>query len=488
MGVVIRQSLSNAASNYLGVIVGAINILILYPRAFANDPEYFGLVQLIISYSLVMSTFLSLGVPGVVIKHFPEVDLKKRPEFLGFFLVFPFPVLLVISLLLYLFRDSVVPFLNSEPVFMEYWYYLIPLAFLNVYFEIFASISQSYLKTTLPVFLKEVERRVVTSILLVVYWAGWISLETFLVLFTVSMALQFIILIGFLYRKGFLRLKMNLQYSVYRPMLVYGAFMLATTGANFLVNKIDTLMVGKFVDLSNVAFYSIAFFIGSILNVPGKSLMIVTRPIISRAFADKRMQQVESIYKDTALNLSIVGVLLFTLLWLNIDDLFFLLPENYREGKDVVLIIAAAQLFNLSAGQNGVIISVSKYYRFNMWALFFLLAVAIGVNLVLIPRMGITGAAIATLISIFSFNLLKTVYIRLKLKMQPFKLQVLLLLPIIGITVLVGYFSDFFNNPIINILVKSALATLAFVILTYLLKISPDVNRIIRKGLTYVGR
>lgn len=487
MGLIIRQSLSNAASNYLGLVIGAINILIIYPRAFANDPEYFGLVQLIISYSLVMATFLNLGVPGVILRHFPTVDLSEKPEFLGFFILFPMPVLVLISLLLYFFRDAVIPFLNNEPVFMDHWLYLLPLAFLTVYFEIFNALSQIHLKTVLPVFIKEVMRRALTSILLVLYWVGWISIEQFLILFTLSMAFQFIFLIVFLYLKNHLKFRLNLKYRLYRPMLLYGIFMLATTGANFLVNKIDTLMVGKFVDLSNVAFYSIAFFIGSILNVPGKSLMIVTRPIISKAFACNRMQQVKDIYMDTALNLTIAGVLLFTLIWLNIDDLFYLLPENYREGKDVVLIIAAAQLFNLSAGQNGVIISMSEYYRFNMYALLFLLAIAVGVNLLLIPRMGITGAAVATFISLFSFNFLKTLYIKVRLDMLPYRKQLLWLIPVWAATALTGLASDFFSNPILNILVKSILATLVFSSMVYLLRISPQLTRIIRKGLSYVA-
>ncbi len=487
MGVVIKQSAGNALSNYLGVIVGAINILILYPRAFADDPDYFGLVQLIISYSLVVGTIINIGAPGIILRYFPELENEERPPFLGFFMLFPIPFLAVFTGVVYFFRDEIIPFLNDQPLFQEYWFYILPLAFLSVYFEILASISYSHLKSTLPVFLKEVERRVAVSILLLLYWFDWINFDWFLFLYLASISIQFAILIIHLWKNNFLNLKLSFWNPKYKPMMIYGIFMLTTTGANFLVNKIDSLMVGKFVNLENVAYYSIAFFIGSILNVPGKSLYTITRPFISQAFASGDMKQIEKIYKDTALNLLLIGLLLFILLWLNIDDLFYLLPKNYREGKDVVMIIALAQLFNLASGQSGIIIATSKYYRFNVVALLFMLVVAISVNLWLIPKYGIIGAAIATVISLFFFNTMKAIFLKAKLNIIPYRPSMLLLLPLTAAVAGIGLLADFVTNPLVNIIIRSCVMILAFVAGAYFLKISPDINRLIKKALRYVA-
>ena len=53
MGVVRLQSIKNSVSFYLGMAIGAINTVFIYPYAFEDNPEYFGLIQVIIAYSIL---------------------------------------------------------------------------------------------------------------------------------------------------------------------------------------------------------------------------------------------------------------------------------------------------------------------------------------------------------------------------------------------------------------------------------------------------
>ena len=71
----------------------------------------------------------------------------------------------------------------------------------------------------------------------------------------------------------------------------------------------------------------------------------------------------------------------------------------------MVFYIGLAQLFNISTGVNGAIITNTKYYRFDLYTSVLLAIITVIANLLLIPRFGIDGAAMATAISIFLFNL-----------------------------------------------------------------------------------
>ena len=50
MGIVRNQSIKNSISFYIGMAIGAINTVIIYPNVFKDNPEHFGLIQ-IVSFS-----------------------------------------------------------------------------------------------------------------------------------------------------------------------------------------------------------------------------------------------------------------------------------------------------------------------------------------------------------------------------------------------------------------------------------------------------
>lgn len=488
MGRVIKQSLFNALSNYLGVIVGALNLLILYPRAFSEETEFFGLIQLILSYSLVVANFTNLGIPRIIIKYFPHHNQKDRSSLLFFTLIYPLPVFFLLTLFFLGFQDSILPILNDDPIFLNNWSYIIPISIVTVYFEILASVAISFRKTQVPLFIKEVIKRLLTTVLIILYWVNAIDVQLFLTLYTLLMLLQVGVLLSYLLKKKYFGLSRSLNRVSLRPMMAYGGFLFLTSGVNFLVNKIDLLMIGSFLDLETVAYYSVAFFIGGILAVPGKSLMRTTQPILAKAFAENRMNEVEKIYRSGSLNLMIIGALFFTLLITNTRDLLFLLPEQYRGAEVVILFIALAQLVNASGGQNGEVLALSNYFKFNLWSLLLLLVMAIVNNILLIPSMGIEGAALATLISLALFNLVKAIYIKVKLDMLPLSLRALRLIPVFVLAFVVGHFADFSINPILQIALRSLIVLAVFLPLTYWLGISEDINRLIRKGIAYVAR
>jgi len=78
MGIVQKQSLKNSIYFYIGLMFGALSTVILYPNAFNSHPEHLGLLQIIIAYSIVVSTFSSLGTPKTLIRFFPKVENKNQ--------------------------------------------------------------------------------------------------------------------------------------------------------------------------------------------------------------------------------------------------------------------------------------------------------------------------------------------------------------------------------------------------------------------------
>jgi O-antigen/teichoic acid export membrane protein len=263
-------------------------------------------------------------------------------------------------------------------------------------------------------------------------------------------------------------------------MVVFGLFMFLGTGGGIIVAKIDTLMLGSIAGLTSTGIYSIAFFIGAVIELPRRSLSEIATPILATAFKEDNKAKIKELYHKTSVNLLIVGGLFFVGIWSNIDAIFQLIPnsEVFAEGKYVVLFIGLAKLFDMSMGLNAEIITNSKYFRWNIFLMPFLAIIAIITNSILIPIYGITGAALATLISICSYNLIRFMLVAIKLKIQPFSLNTLKVVFSLGLVYGINLLIPTFDHFLVDIAVKSSiiLATYAFLILT--LKPSENISEL----------
>jgi O-antigen/teichoic acid export membrane protein len=108
-----------------------------------------------------------------------------------------------------------------------------------------------------------------------------------------------------------------------------------------------------------------------------------------------------------------------------------------------------------------------------------LVVLMIGLNMLLIPIYGITGSALATLISVVIYNTIKLLFIVKKMNLYPFGPTTLKSFGIIVVILALFYFWEFPFDPRLNIVVKSILITISYVFLNYKFKISSDINELI---------
>ena len=89
------------------------------------------------------------------------------------------------------------------------------------------------------------------------------------------------------------------------------------------------------------------------------------------------------------------------------------------------------------------------------------------------------GAAFASFISKLAINLIRVIFIFLKFKLIPYTYKYW----IIGIIAIISYYlTKIFGNIdllLVDIFLKSSIVTIIFILLTYVLKISDDFNRLI---------
>jgi len=182
-----------------------------------------------------------------------------------------------------------------------------------------------------------------------------------------------------------------------------------------------------------------------------------------------------------------IGVIFLVIILINLDNIYNIIPntEKFISGKNVVYIIGISKLIIMSFSYNSELISLSKYYRFTVITILSLALLTIFLNLLLIPLYGMEGAALASLISITIFNIIKFLYIKIKMRISPFSINTL---KIILIGIFIYYFSSFipqFENNLLDIILKSTITVSFYIIIIYSLRVSPALNEIIKK---FIGK
>lgn len=487
MGILIRQSLLNSLSSYAGLALGAVNTLVLYPLAFMPEhTDYYGLVQMILNYTLLVSTFTALGVPQVMVKFYKRLEEGLHAN-LGFFgLVVPVALLIPVAIVFLLFRAPLANWLTENPsdagLVERYLPLLILTTAFNVYFEVFASISQAHLRSVLPLFLKEVGRRVVASLLLVIYLLGWIDFDLFIWLFCIMFPLQFVVMLVVLQRKRQLKVRWGFGALPMRTLLDFGFFSFLAFGGDLLVNRIDQLMIAKYIDLESVAFYTIAFFIGNVINTPNRASGGIVKPIIANLLEKNKIEELNDLYKRSSIGLTVVSGFLLVVIIPNLPQIYQLLPIKFEGGVWVTVLIAASKFVSTSIGINGQILSMSPYYRMTLWMNIGLIITTILTNLWLIPAYGIAGAAMATMLVILFNNGWKTIFLYRKYQLLPFsKPYFLILFWIMACTTALYYFSQVDSSPWLGIPIRGLLASMVFLLPVYWLNVFPEMNAFVNR-------
>lgn len=480
MGIVINQSIKNTVITYIGFAIGAINTLFMYPHFLGDD--FYGLTNYILSSANVIFPLMAFGVHNTLIKFFSEYKTEKeKSQFFSFILAIPLLAIVPIFIFGTIFYPEIATFLSKKNNIVYDYVWQIPIIGLCMaYFEIFYAWVKVHLQSVFGNFIKEVGLRILISIFLFGVYYNFITVEQFI---TATMYVYLAsMLIMFFYANKVQTIQFSFKFPTNtKPIIIYSSFIiLSGSVANILID-IDKTMLNQYLDLKQIAYYTVAGFIATVIAVPSRAMHQITYPITAKLMIENKHDELNDLYKKTSITLQIVGGLVYVGLLVNINQIYLLLPENYRGGVFVFFIIGLSKYFDLILGNNNSIIFNSKYYRAVLFLGLLLGLFAVTLNMIFIPKYGIDGAAIATLISITLYSIAKLLFVVIKMKLYPFTIKTIYALAI-GLLCFFGfYYWDFPFHPIVNIMLKSVLVSIVYVGIVYKAKLSEDINSVIER-------
>jgi O-antigen/teichoic acid export membrane protein len=479
MGIVIKQSIRNTITTFLGFGIGALNILFMYPYFLGK--EYFGLTGYVLSAANILYPIMSFGIQNTLIKFFNENNKTEQElnSYMTYMLMVPLFFITPLMVLFYVFYDTIAAYESQENPIINSFVWVIPIIGIFMgYFEIFYAWLRAHMKSVFGSFVKEVFVRILITILLFGVYFKYITPSDFIytLVLVYGISLMLIVFYANKVKKIVLHFKIPKQS---KAILTYTVFIILSASIANMLLDIDKYMIKHYMKIDNIAFYSVAIFIAMVISVPSRAMHQITYPITAKLMSENKWQELNDLYKKSSITLQVVGGLILLGILVNINQLYLMLPVEYTQGLFVVFAIGLSKYFDLILGNNNAIIFNSKYYRTVLILGLLLVVLIVLLNMYFIPNFGLNGAALATLIAITLYSLAKLLFVVLKMKLFPFTIKTVLSLVIVVVSFLVFYYWDFNFNPFVNIVLKSVLVTVFYVGLSYYLKISSDINFVI---------
>ena len=479
MGVVLKQSFTNTIILFLGFGIGGINVLFLYTHFLQED--YFGLITFLLSTANILLPLLVFGMQHTIIKFYSSYKTKvEQDNFLITTLLIPLVVIIPLGFIGALTYETIANLISNENhIIKKYTYLIFIVAIFMGYFEVFYAWTKVHMKSVFGNFIKEIFPRFCTSFLLIGVYLKWLTNEQFIyaVVIVYGLSTLIMMLFAFYIYKPVLKFKLP---SNIKEILSFSIYIIVAGSAAGVLLEIDKFMIPQLEKIAEVAYYSVGIYIASVIAIPTRAMQQITIPITAKDMNDHNIVEVEKLYKQSSINLLVVGGLLFLLINLNIVDMYALINKpQFTKGIWVVLIISIAKLMELVLGTGNAILVNSIYYR-----IFFYLSLSMAVTVIflnkwLINLIGIDGAALATLIVVMLYSLIKIMYIRVKLKIQPFQINTLKVFVLISLMYVGFSFLNFTFYPIVNIILKSIVIVIIYGLLIDRFNVSKDVSSLV---------
>jgi O-antigen/teichoic acid export membrane protein len=487
MGIIQKQGMKSSLFIMIGFVIGAFNLLVLFPLFFSKSDQ--GLVRAMIDIGATLSIFCTLGTLPVVYKFYPFYNQYLGPKknelpFITLMInLIGFGLLLIIG---WQEKDFIIRKLGKSPDLAVYFNYVYPYTFLFLLFLWLEGFAMGLRKGVITNFLKETVIRILTTLLILAFGFKFITLPTFITLFSGIYLIPVLILLATLIQTKEWSLRNFKISSVTRRlrgrMINFALFVFAGQFFNLLARTNDTFLIFGLRGLSDTGIFAIATYVSAILEIPQRSLNSITIPVLAESWKNKDMANIKHIYHKSVSNLLAIGLLLFGLIWLNIGNLVaFLNWISHKQGggydalTKLIFILGLAKLIDLGTGVNSQIIGTSNYWKFDFFTNLSYIIISLPLNYYLIKNYGLEGLAFSNLVALTLYNSVRFGFLNIKFKLQPYTWRHgLFLITSIALMLLVHLLPTV-NNIVLNILIQSFTFGIAFYGLAFWINPAPEV-------------
>ena len=504
MGVIAKQSIRGTIVTYLGIAVGIVTTFFVLTRFLTT--EEIGLARVLIDAATLFIGLAQLGTNASIIRFYPYFSnaqtLKPSnaqtsdPDH-GFFfwaLVVPFIGFVLFAIIYWACRVPLGEwFGDKSPLFVEYYYFVLPLAFFMLYQTICESTCNVLMHIVVPRAVRELIVRLGLLAIYLLYAFRVISIDGMVIGLCINYAIAALINLCYFFSLKPIVLKPDWTFlrenpGLVRRYLTYTGFLIISAVTSVLAPTLSSFFVTAKMGLSNTGIFAIATYMAAMVSVPNRSVAAIASPQLSRAIKEDNRDECSHLIGQVSRNMLLVGGFILLVIWVNIDLIFHILPNGatFAQAKNVVLILGVGQLVLATFTICLTALNYSRFYAFSLLLSLILTVSALFLNNYLVPLYGMDGAAASSLLSYGLYYLLAiiTVVPLCRLRIVDRRWWYILALLIILFALNQAWTTW---TPSINIWLDSILRSIVIIgggaLIAYKAKLSPEINQTITSHL-----
>ena len=418
MGVIAKQSIRGTIVTYLGIAVGIVTTFFVLTRFLST--EEIGLARVLIDAATLFVGLAQLGTNASIIRFYPYFNSSKNDQSSddhGFFfwaLVVPFIGFLIFALIYWLCRVPLGAwFGDKSPLFVEYYYFVLPLAFFMLYQTICESTCNVLMHIVVPRAVRELFVRVGLLVIYLLYAFDILSIDGLVIGICVNYSLAAIINLCYFFSLKRISLRPDWSYlrehnDVVRKYLIYTGFLLISAVTTVLAPTLSSFFVTAKMGLDSMGIFAIATYMAVMVSVPNRSVAAIASPQLARAIKEQNRDECSHLVSQVTRNMLLIGSFILLAMWVNIDLIFHILPNGttYATAKNVVLILGVSQLVLATFSICFSLLTYSRFYAFSLLLSLLLTVSALLLNNYLVPLYGMEGAAWSNMLSYSLYYLL----------------------------------------------------------------------------------
>ena len=188
-----------------------------------------------------------------------------------------------------------------------------------------------------------------------------------------------------------------------------------------LRSRLDVLFLGFLSTASNVGIFFIALRLANLMSIPWQALNMIFAPMVSGYFAREEIKKIEYNYKNITKLIFLFSMFFWGFLLIFSRELLSIFGSEFKKGVAVVILICFGQVVKALVGHAGPMLAMVGKPSLNLLITVISLILLALLNLLLIPRLGITGAAFANVTGVIVSCLLELFFIYRFLHIHPFR-------------------------------------------------------------------
>ncbi len=488
MGIIAKQSIRGTIVTYLGIAVGVVTTFFVLTRFLTT--EEIGLTRVLIDAATLFIGLAQLGTNASIIRFYPYFREKGSEEDHGFFfwaLVVPFIGFVLFAIIYWACRVPLGAwFGDKSPLFVEYYYFVLPLAFFMLYQTICESTCNVLMHIVVPRAVRELIVRIGLLTIYLLYAFKVLSMDGLVIGLCVNYAVAAMINMLYFFSLKPIRLRPDWTFlrenkALVRRYLTYTGFLLLSAVTTVLAPTLSSFFVTAKMGLDSTGIFAIATYMAVMVSVPSRSVAAIASPQLARAIKEQNREECSHLINQVTRNMLLIGGFILLALWVNIDLIFHILPNGatFAQAKNVVLILGVSQLVLATFTICYTALNYSRFYAFSLFISLALTISALILNNYLVPLYGMNGAALSNLLSYGLYVALTILFVvslcRIRVIEKRWWFILLLLVVLFAINALWCQFA-----PTMNIwadsLLRSAVLIGGGALIAYKAELSPEIN------------